>query len=362
MPAIRSAFAAALLAPLAWGALAGAPISASYDTPALDRWNYPFNPVPGARTNAACFGTAGYTEFEFDDRDALFLIGFDTGADIPAGEDPARYRITSAVITATIGAGDAFRYDPTYDPFNTHLNEEDPDFIADADAGRPLELFGAAFRNGFTSATFLENSPHGDAFGLGVRNAYSTDYIGFDPMSGVPPRDVGNNVKDRFDPSPFAIGQTTDASVGGLVPSDAVFTFTLNVDQPAVSAFLRDGLASGRLRFQISSLVFPSFIGPPAADPERGMVIDYPVFYTKEDKFAPFFDLAATLSITVELVDALPGDTNGDGVVNFTDLNTVLSEFGQTGAGFAGDTNGDGVVNFTDLNIVLSNFGATSGG
>ncbi len=362
MPAIRSALAVALLAPLAGAALAGSPISAFYDTPSLDRWNYPFNPLPGTRTSAASFGTAGYTEFEFDDRDALFLIGFDTGADIPAGEDPARYRITSAVVTATIATGDAFRFDPTYDSYRTHLNAEDPDFMADADTGRPLAIFGAAFRNGFTTASFLENSPHGAAFGLGVRNSYSTDYIGFDPISGIPPRDVGNNVKQRFEPSPFAIGQTADAAPGALVPSDAVFSFTLDVNQPNVAAFLRDGLANGRLRFQISSLIFPAFIGPPAADAGRGVVIDYPIFYTKEDKFAPFFDLAATLAITVELVDPLPGDTNGDGVVNFADLNTVLSQFGQSGPGLAGDTNDDGIVNFADLNTVLSNFGATSGG
>ncbi|MBX3353203.1 MAG: hypothetical protein KF684_09730 [Phycisphaeraceae bacterium] len=54
-----------------------------------------------------------------------------------------------------------------------------------------------------------------------------------------------------------------------------------------------------------------------------------------------------------------PGDTNGDGVVNFSDLNVVLSQFGQTGAGLDGDLNDDGVVNFSDLNEVLSNFGST---
>jgi hypothetical protein len=52
-----------------------------------------------------------------------------------------------------------------------------------------------------------------------------------------------------------------------------------------------------------------------------------------------------------------PGDTNGDGTVNFTDLNAVLSTFGQIGDAPAGDVNGDGAVNFADLNLVLSNFG-----
>jgi hypothetical protein len=56
---------------------------------------------------------------------------------------------------------------------------------------------------------------------------------------------------------------------------------------------------------------------------------------------------------------AVPGDTNGDGVVNFADLNVVLSAFGGEGEPgmLPGDTNEDGVVNFADLNLVLSNFG-----
>jgi hypothetical protein len=63
--------------------------------------------------------------------------------------------------------------------------------------------------------------------------------------------------------------------------------------------------------------------------------------------------------VFVGFAEECPGDTNGDGVVNFTDLNAVLSTFGMSGApGFSGaDVNNDGVVNFTDLNIVLSNFG-----
>lgn len=78
---------------------------------------------------------------------------------------------------------------------------------------------------------------------------------------------------------------------------------------------------------------------------------------------------------------ALPclGDTNNDGLVNFTDLNNVLGFFGTSNATLNGvnmtgnvapDADGDGVpddedpsaailhrVNFTDLNAVLSGFG-----
>ncbi len=60
--------------------------------------------------------------------------------------------------------------------------------------------------------------------------------------------------------------------------------------------------------------------------------------------------------------DSIPGDVNGDGLVNFADLNLVLSNFGQTGAGIPGDADGDGDVDFADLNIVLSNFGTGADG
>lgn len=53
-----------------------------------------------------------------------------------------------------------------------------------------------------------------------------------------------------------------------------------------------------------------------------------------------------------------PGDTNGDGIIDFTDFSTVLSQYGQSGAGLAGDLNNDGVVDFTDFSIVLANYGA----
>ncbi len=61
--------------------------------------------------------------------------------------------------------------------------------------------------------------------------------------------------------------------------------------------------------------------------------------------------------------NALEGDANGDGVVNFADFNLVLANYGMTGApgSTPGDVDGDGVVNFVDLNLVLANFGASAG-
>lgn len=56
----------------------------------------------------------------------------------------------------------------------------------------------------------------------------------------------------------------------------------------------------------------------------------------------------------------LPGDSDGDGDVDFSDLNAVLAAFGLIGGGLQGDVNGSGAVDFSDLNAVLSSFGETA--
>lgn len=70
--------------------------------------------------------------------------------------------------------------------------------------------------------------------------------------------------------------------------------------------------------------------------------------------------LPDALGASIEVISGgIPGDTNGDCIVNFSDLNNILSTYGQTGLGLVGDANGDGVVNFHDLNLALSNYGQT---
>ncbi len=55
-----------------------------------------------------------------------------------------------------------------------------------------------------------------------------------------------------------------------------------------------------------------------------------------------------------------PGDTNGDGVVDFTDLNTVLTAYNAVAAdpnyNPGADFDSDGDVDFADLNVVVSAF------
>jgi hypothetical protein len=80
----------------------------------------------------------------------------------------------------------------------------------------------------------------------------------------------------------------------------------------------------------------------------------------------PLFDasvFAGDQFISISLGDTrIPGDANGDGVVNLSDFLILRRNFGNDDAGFAdGDFNGDGVVNLSDFLILRRNFG-TGGG
>lgn len=101
--------------------------------------------------------------------------------------------------------------------------------------------------------------------------------------------------------------------------------------------------------------------------------MDALLFFASDEDTAPAGSILFTDNIRAW---SLPcrGDTNNDGVVNFSDLNTVLAFFTQSalpGTDIPGnvgpDANNDGVpdddiVNFTDLNLVLSGFGIPCSG
>jgi hypothetical protein len=57
----------------------------------------------------------------------------------------------------------------------------------------------------------------------------------------------------------------------------------------------------------------------------------------------------------------IPGDINGDGLVDVADYNIWAANVGKTGATWAdGDLNGDGLVDVADYNIWAANVGKTS--
>jgi hypothetical protein len=326
-------------------------ISVHYPSPFLDRWNYPFNASPGVRPNASIFAPYVGEELheDFDNRDAQFHIAFDTSADIEIGLGPERYHVTEAAITVQVSNNNNFRYDPTYDPWQTYLPSYDPDYFPDDTPGRPIELYGVGFRNGFGPLTYQENtpySPHG-GFGKFIRTTYALDYD-----DDGQPRDVSNNIDERYDTFPFAIG-TAPLTPGSFVPSATIITFHLDLDDPFVQQYLAEQLDLGRLHFMLASLHH-------ATEDQDG---SFPEFYCKENQLViAGFREAAKLWLTVEILDPqpdIPGDLNGDGVVNVADLLILFDYWGTCNDPdeCPADLNGDGVVNVADLLILFDNWG-----
>ncbi len=277
---------------------AGAATADSITTGAdFDRWNYPFNSAPGIRNLASTFGSLG--DAEFDDRDAQVIVGFDTdAAGIPSGQGAGAYQIDSVTVTATHFVGD-FQYDPTYDGYQTYLDPSDGDYVADADAGRPIELHGLGFRSGYFSLElppvipgppgYAEDETYAfaDPTLPGVRNAFAANSAGVD---------ISNNVSGGFESDPWAIGQVDGLTPGADVPegdpgnsAGATFSFEVDLSDPAVVAYIANGLDSGLLGFAITSLH--------TTTREGGVT---PNFYTR-DNFDPAA-IAPTVSITYSLV------------------------------------------------------------
>lgn len=270
------------------GALAGAAAGQTtvrYDRASFDRWNYPFNATPETRDVASTFG-AGFTPGVFDDRDGQVVTTFVTAGDFQPGLGVGGYQISSATLTATIDPrfGGVFEYDPTVDSYRSHLLPTDADWVPDADAGRPIEVFGTAFRNGLNPFAFHDPAlpfAFGDPTLEDVRNGYAAGFVGGSLV------DVSNHVRDGFEATPFGVGQA-NLNPGDLVPGDTTFSFELDVTDPNIQAYLAQSLNAGVVSLSITSL-HTAVQGGPA---------QFPGFYTNETFFPNAQPFTLTLTAT----------------------------------------------------------------
>jgi hypothetical protein len=198
-------------------------------------------------------------------------------------------------VTLTINREQAWIYDGSFDSFETYLTSEDPRRRPDSDSGRPVELFGAGFRHGFTAATFPENGP----FQVGeiVLTNRSTFAAGFD-TNGVL-IDVSNNVGkldvDAFEVKPFAIGTNASLVAGGTAPFGARLYFELEVSDPHIAEYLQQSLNDGIVRLVASSLEEGSFMG----------TATFAQFFTRDNVLADPEDVP-TLDLDGEFIDSSP--------------------------------------------------------
>ena len=321
-------------------------ITTTIESPDYDRWMYPFNGAIGDREVASTFSSIGGGYEKFDDRDAQILLGFITNETIPVGLGAANYDIVEATLHISI-SNDGNVYDPTTDVWQSYLADGS---VEDEDEGRPIELFGAAFRGGFNGWTFGETGPFPFGAVRRERNAYPICFDG--TMEHI---DVSNNVLDEFQPESFAVGVTSEVPAGEMMPTETVLSFVIDVTNPDIQCYLRNSFNEGLLSFVVSSLHEAQ---EPGLRNDRGLI--QPNFHMKES-WAVYFGIAdaAQISFTVIADEAtsVPEDLDGDGFVGVSDILFALGDWGFCSCCLS-DLNEDGEVNVSDLLAIIAAWGS----
>jgi hypothetical protein len=310
--------------------------------PSMDRLMYPYAFDGGSRPLAYTFGSF---DPRFDTRDGQVLLGWDTAALVPTNLPPSRYLLKRAKVTLTVASESTFQYDPTHDVVWTYATNH-PAYVPDTDLGRPVELVGTGFRNGYSAATFLERAagtnsifgPLGPITGtnisIGTRNAFAAV---FDEHGAL--IDLSNNVGQTnpaftgeiFEFKPWALGRTEAVTPGELVPAGTAMTFEIDLTDTLIAGYIQTALADGRLRFTVTSL-------HPAAQSGFGGAGAYPLWYLRESLLGD----PAKLEIEGTWVDST--DSDGDGLPD----DWERFHFASLDKGASEDSDGDGDSNLRE--------------
>ncbi len=338
----KKALVAGLL--IAAGSVHAQMVTAAWTAPSGDRWVYPFNFAAGTESSAPTFGAIN--QAGFDDRDSQFYVAFNTTGQVTPGEPIAHYRLRHVRIIAFVSVDNQATYDDTFDSVTSLYPDGDPEQTEDTDAGRPIELFGVGYRNGFTASTFVENSPFGGAPVVppaeGCRNAFAAVFT----PEGVA-TDISRQVRQRFEANPAAIGKTAELSPGDAIPAGTAFTFDVDLCDESARAYVQRSLAEGTLAFIITSLE-PASGGPGGGTGSP----TYPAFYTKESSIA--IAQGYQVKLDLELAVGTGADFDNNGFINGDDFDTFVALFADGDA--AADWDGNCFVNGDDFDGFVAAF------
>jgi len=305
---------------------------------------YPFNFASGGEASAPMFGAI--LQSGFDDRDSQFIVIYDTSAQAAPGQPLDHYRLRRVRVTAYVSVNNQAFYDDTFDSVSSLYAPGDGEQTIDADAGRPVELFGVGFRNGVTAATFTESSTFGGTPIVppaeGSRNAFAAIFAHDGTAT-----DVSRQVRQRFDAAPMAIGTTDAVAPGELLPAGTALTFDVDLCDESARAYMQRSMAAGKLLLAISSLE-PASGGPGGGSGDPA----YPALYTKESAVA--IANGYRVKLEIELAIGTGADFDHNGFINGDDFDAFVALFvvGDPGA----DWDGNCFVNGDDFDGFVSAF------
>lgn len=368
-------FAWSTIAPAILSSAVGMPaIAADYvfDVPSDDRWHYPFNFTPGSRATIGCFGTFGNPTFpDFNDRDGVMVVAWNTSTQIESGFAAALYDVCTVSVRVTNIPGATWAIDTTLDDVSTYRGQPD------SDPGRPIELFGAAFGPEYAYPTWDEyelyagahcnfegticsNDPR-DPYPFVFRDGSDQKLHVEDSVKGtqneglMPP--LCGAARCPFTAIPWAIGIPKDYRPGQQsVPFDVHFEINLALSNGRVRGYFQQQLAGGRVFVIITSLQLAEILG--------GQVT-YPTFYSKE-AFGPGVKPA---QLIIRLKSDPPGDVDGDGRITLDEFDTATkclkgpnaavtppTPLAEATCRCALDSDADGDIDLRDLARVLAAF------
>jgi hypothetical protein len=305
------------------------PFTVNNTSPALELYMY----ENAFSTGASTIPIWAYDEPNsgVDTRMSQEIVGWNTASLIPTNQTPTHYLIKRCRVTLTTDGDHSFLFDPTHDAYQTYLDTNDPAYQPDTDTGRPVELFGVEYRNGYDAISFSQAPAFGDG-APGSRNAYAA---GWGTNGGF--ADVSNNFGKTnsdfpfFEAWPFAVGQVTNAAAGQIVPAFSQMFFDLDVTDPAVITYLQNSLNLGVLNFAVSTLYLVTGYDGVAGS-------GYPAFIT-QNSLAP---TPTRLELEVTVIRDV--DTDGDGLPD----DWEMFYFGNLDQGATDDPDGDGVSNLAE--------------
>jgi hypothetical protein len=370
------------LAVFSGGSAARATI-ANWDQPTLDFYFYE-HANSGSGTPASTFineltvnpQTQQFEPKTADDpaRFGNVMVAFNTGTQITTGRAASRYVINSVKLSMTL------TYPSESSPRVLYADQpiSQQQILNEVSTGtvtrrRPMELYGTAFRAGYTGFDLTNMSLSAPLMSekTGAFSGPGSSYIAYPIVgSGTVPGayvDVMNSVSGGFSetapghatapftPTPWAIGEAHDpvsgseVTVGQEIPDQSIVTFTLDsaaLDASGARSYVQQSLSDGALGLFVSSL---------HSTGEMGAGGGYPKWYLKESTGFPAFlplSVVPKLEVDYVLLQPVPGDYDDNGSVDAADY--VLW---RNGGPLHNQVDDPDQVNFQDYLAWQSRFG-----